>query len=104
MTDTLTLVVILAQIVIQLGAAYFAYRLVKITGVFLAWKLIIIALVLMSVKRILDLLLALGMITSSIGVPIYRLWVPLIISVLLIVGMYMLVTSFLKQSKRKVEN
>lgn len=45
-------VVLFAATLLQLGASYYAYRLMKISGSFLAWTLITAMLILMVVRRL----------------------------------------------------
>ena len=90
------------QILAQLGAVYLAYRLTKITGAFLAWFLVITALVLMTVRRVTALIIEMGSIPAlggSIGF-IDRFLLPLAISILLLLAMYELVRTFGRQLKR----
>jgi hypothetical protein len=91
----------LVQIVVQLVAVYLAYRLSRITGAFQAWYLIIVALVLMTVRRITALLIQTGWIPVEAGALAYidQILLPLAISVLLVVALFELVRLFEKQSK-----
>jgi len=92
-----------AQIALQLGAAYFAYKLIKMTGTFRAWVLVIIAFVLMAFRRTTALLITMGTIPELIGTigMVDRLALPLVISICLIWGMYELFKIFLKWQKKK---
>lgn len=91
------------QIILQLGAAYFAYKLVKLTGMFRAWVLVITAFILMAFRRTTALLITMGAVpelTGAVGI-FDRLILPLIISICLITGMYELFKMFLRWHKKK---
>jgi hypothetical protein len=98
MAELLTAESILAviSIVLQIIAAYFAYKLIKITGAFRAWTLIIVALILMTLRRITALMITVGAVQPLRGTvsSIDRLLLPLLISILLVWGMYDLLTLF----------
>jgi len=47
-----TTVILLAATLLQLGAAYYAYRLMKTAGGFFAWTLITAMLILMVLRRV----------------------------------------------------
>lgn len=101
MVDVLAVSLGALQIVIQLAAAYLAYRLTKITGGFLAWSLIIIALILMTVRRMTALFIQTGLLpglSSSIQF-VDTTALPMVISILLLAGFYGLVRTFERQSK-----
>jgi len=96
MVDVLTSSLGVVQILVQLGAVYLAYRLTKITGAFLAWSLVIIALVLMTVRRVTALMIEIGSISALGGSIAFidRILLPLAISILLLFAMYGLVRTF----------
>lgn len=102
MVDVVILILGIAQIVLQLGVAYLAYRLTKITGIFLAWSLVIIALILMTMRRVTALMMEMGLITALGGSVAFidRILLPLAISILLLLAMYGLVRTFKRQLKR----
>ncbi len=89
----ITNVIGIISIVLQLTAAYFAYKLIRITGVFRAWTLIIIVLLLMALRRITALITEL---TGALGF-IDRFVLPLIISICLLWAMYDLLRLFKKK-------
>ncbi|MCS4537474.1 MAG: hypothetical protein HYY67_01270 [Thaumarchaeota archaeon] len=99
MVDLLTLSLAFLQIIIQLGAVYFAYRLTKITGTFRAWLMVIFALVLMTVRRITALMIEIGSLPAFAGTTAFidRIVLPLAISVLLLLAMYDLTRTFRRQ-------
>ncbi|MBI2126515.1 MAG: hypothetical protein HYU02_04280 [Thaumarchaeota archaeon] len=99
MVDLLTLSLASLQIIIQLGAVYFAYRLTKITGAFRAWLMVIFALVLMTVRRITALMIEIGSLAAFAGATAFidRIILPLAISVLLLLAMYDLIRTFRRQ-------
>jgi hypothetical protein len=90
------------QIVVQLVAVYLAYRLTRITGAFRAWYLIILALVLMTVRRVTALMIETGWIPALAGSLAFidRILLPLAISVLLAVAMFELVRMFKSHSTK----
>lgn len=96
MADVLTSSLGVVQILVQLGAVYLAYRLTKITGAFLAWSLVIIALVLMTVRRVTALMIEIGSIPALGGSIAFidRILLPLAISILLLFAMNGLVRTF----------
>lgn len=100
--ETFTLSLGVTQILAQLGAVYLAYRLTKTTGAFLAWSLVIIALVLMTVRRVTALMIELGSMPALGGSIAFidRILLPLAISILLLFGIYDLVRAFERQSHR----
>ena len=103
MVDFSELVLALTQIILQLGAAYLAYRLMRLTGVFRAWLLLIIAFILMTVRRVTALLIQLGSMLplgDSVGF-VDRIVLPLTISILLVISMYELVRTFERQLKKQ---
>jgi hypothetical protein len=89
------------QIVVQLVAVYFAYQLTRITGAFRAWYMIIMALILMTVRRVTALMIQTGWIPAFTGSLAFvdQIVLPLAISVLLVVAMLELVRLFEKQAK-----
>jgi chromate transport protein ChrA len=91
----------LVQIIVQLAAVYLAYRLSRITGAFRAWYMVILALVLMTVRRVTALMIQTGWIPAEAGSLAYidQILLPLAISVLLVVALFELVRLFEKQSK-----
>ena len=100
----LTSILGIISIVLQIAAAYFACKLIRITGTFRAWILIILALILMTLRRITAQLITWGylqQLTGSIGI-IDRLVLPLLISIFLVLGMYDLLKLF-KEQKSKNE-
>lgn len=101
MTDFVTLGLGLLQIVAQLIAVYFAYRVTRTTGAFIYWTLIVIALVLMTVRRVTALLIQAGSLPALSGVVSYtdQIILPLAISLFLLAGIYGLVRTFERQSK-----
>lgn len=102
MVDVVTLSLGVAQILLQLGAVYLAYRLTRITGAFLAWSLLIIALILMTLRRVTALMIEMGSIPALVGSIAFidRILLPLVISILLLLTMYGLVRTFERQLKR----
>jgi hypothetical protein len=91
------------SIVLQVIAAYFAYQLIKITGAFRAWTLIIMALILMTLRRITALLITaevLPKLTGTMNV-VDRLVLPFLISVFLVWGMYDLLRLFEEHKVRR---
>lgn len=93
----------LISIALQIVAAYFAYRLIRITGAFRAWTLIILALILMTLRRVTAQLITWGylqQLTGSIGIT-DRLVLPLLISIFLVWGMYDLLNLFKKKKEVK---
>ncbi len=90
------------SIILQLIAAYFGYKLIRITGVFRAWTLIIIALVLMTLRRITALLITAKVVPPLTGTVSFidRLILPLIISIFLVWALYDLLKLFKKEKSR----
>ncbi len=102
MVDILSASLGVLQIAIQLGAVYLAYRLTKLTGAFVAWSLVIFALILMTVRRITASMIQLNLIpglSGSIQV-IDTIALPLAISILLFAAIYLLVKTFERQMKK----
>ncbi len=102
MVDILSAFLGVLQIAIQLGAVYFAYRLTKLTGAFVAWSLVIIALILMTVRRITALMIQLNLIPALSG-PIQlidTIVLPPAISIILFAAIYVLVKTFERQMKK----
>ena len=103
MAELLTLASILGivSIILQIIAAYFAYQLIKITGAFRAWILIISALIVMTIRRITAELITTGYISALTGTAAWidRIILPLVISILLVFGMYDLLRLFKNHNK-----
>lgn len=101
MADPATLALGLIQILVQIVAVYFAYRLTRSTGAFLAWTLIIGALILMTVRRVTALFIQLGSLQALTGVVSYidQVLLPLAISFLLLGGIFGLVRIFERRLK-----
>ena len=102
MVDVLSASLGVLQIVIQLGAVYLAYRLTKITGAFVAWSLVIIALILMTVRRITALVIQVNLMPALSGSIqfIDTVALPLAISILLFAAFYGLVETFERQMSK----
>ena len=102
MADMISLSLGVAQIIVQIVAVYLAYLLTMITGAFRAWYLVIFALILMTVRRVTALMIEVGSIQALAGSIAFidRILLPLAISVLLAVGMFDLVRTFQRQSKK----
>lgn len=101
MIEQITQLLGIVQIILQLAAAYFAYKLIKITGTFNAWMLIVIGLFIMALRRITAQLITMNIIPSlegTIGL-MDRLLLPLIISVCMMMGMYELYRIFKRRVK-----
>ena len=81
---------------------YLAYRLTKITGMFAAWSLVIIALILMTVRRITALMIQMSLVPALSGSIqlIDTVVLPLAISILLFAAIYGLLKSFERQVKK----
>lgn len=90
------------QIVVQLVAVYLAYRLTRITGAFWAWTMVILALVLMTVRRVTALMIQTGWIPALAGSLAYtdQVLLPLAISVLFALAMFELVRIFGHEPKK----
>lgn len=101
--DTVSLALGVGQIAVQMVAVYLAYRLTKIAGGFLAWYIVIGALVLMTVRRVTALMIEMGSIQSLVGSLAFidRIVLPLAISTLLAYALFELVRMFERQSKPK---
>jgi len=101
MVDWLTApnIVGVISIALQLTAAYYAYRLMRITGAFRAWALVVIALFLMAFRRITAFMAVAGLGTQTIQT-FDLLITPLAISLLLLYGMYELSKKFEKILKK----
>jgi hypothetical protein len=102
MTEQITQLLGIVQIILQLVAVYYAYKLTKITGTFTAWALIIIGLSIMTLRRITAQLIIMNIIPSlegTIGL-IDRLLLPLTISVCIMLGMYELYKIFKRRVKQ----
>lgn len=102
MVEVVPLSLGVVQILVQIGAFYLAYRLTRITGVFLAWSLVMIALILMTVRRLTALLIEIGSIPAFAGSIAFvdRILLPFSISILLLLAMYRLVKTFEGQLKK----
>ena len=101
MVDLVSVSLGLVQIAVQLIAVYLAYRLTKIAGAFRAWSMVILALVLMTVRRVTALMIQTGWIPALAGSLAFidQILLPLAISVLLALAMFELVKMFGRQSK-----
>ncbi len=102
MADPVSLSLGVIQIIVQVAAVYLAYRLTKITGAFRAWYMVILALVLMTVRRVTALMIEAGSILALAGSIAFidRIVLPLAISVLLSLGMFDLIRIFQRQAKK----
>lgn len=102
MVDVLSATLGVLQIAIQLGAVYLAYRLTRVTGAFVSWSLVILALILMTVRRVTALTIQLSLVPSLSGSIEFvdTTLLPLSISILLIAAIYGLVRTFERQSKK----
>lgn len=102
MADAVSVSLGIIQILVQLVALYLAFKLTRITGGFLAWWLIISALVLMTLRRITALMIELGEIPAFAGLLSFidRILLPFLISILLVLAMYDLVKRFQAQSRK----
>lgn len=88
----------LVQIILQLSAAYFAYKVMKLTGRFRAWSLIVIALIIMAVRRITAELITMNLLHLGGTIELMdRLLLPLVISMCLTASMYELAKIFSKK-------
>lgn len=101
MVEAVTLTLGITQILAQLGAVYLAYRITKTAGAFLAWSLVILALILMTVRRVTALMIEVGSLPALGGSVAFidRILLPLAISLLLLLGLYDLVRTFERQAK-----
>ncbi len=101
MVDLVSVSLGLVQIVVQLVAVYLAYRLTRITGAFRAWYMVILALILMTVRRVTALMIQTGWIPALTGSLAFidQILLPLAISVLLVLALFGLVRLFENQSK-----
>lgn len=95
-TDTIIRVV---TVIASLGAIYFAYRLTKITGLFLGWSLIILVVVVRVVDNVIELMLEIGYVSIGVLGFIEDIVLPLLLSVLLLLAMYELFRTFQRQLK-----
>jgi len=91
-------IVAAVSIILQLAAAYYAYRLMRITGVFRAWALVVLALFLQLFRRIIALMAVAGLGTEFIEM--FDLLIMLMISLFLFFGMYELSKKFEKILKK----
>ncbi|MCK4327513.1 MAG: hypothetical protein KAW41_03480 [Candidatus Diapherotrites archaeon] len=98
MVDTGLAPLAVAQIVVQLGAAFLAWKITRYTDGIRAWGFIIIALLLMTLRRVTALLLMFGLMPEIEAISIVdKLALPLIISVLMLLGMWDLLGMFTKK-------
>jgi hypothetical protein len=106
MADLTTVLLGVIQIMVQLGAVYLAYRLTRSTGIFTGWTLFIIALMLMTARRVTALMIEIGSIGAPVGIIAFtdRILLPLAISVLLALAMYDLVRTFERQRKKQPQH
>lgn len=102
MLDPVIITLGLAQIFLQLGAAYFAYETLRVVGTFRAWTLIVLALLLMTVRRMTALAIEAGFalqLGGALGF-IDRFVLPLVISICFLVALWDLRRIFLRELKR----
>jgi len=95
---TVSNIVAVASIVLQLAAAYYAYRLIRTTGVFRAWALVVLALCLQVLRRIISFITVAGSGTEILQM--FDLFIMLAISLFLLLGMYELSKKFEKILKK----
>lgn len=90
--DFLVLSLAAAQIILQLLAAYFAYKIMLAVDRAWFWSLVILALLLMTARRITALMIELNVAASATGFfsVLDRVGRPFLISVLLATGFYAL--------------
>jgi hypothetical protein len=100
--DLLSVSLGLIQIAVQLVAVYLGYRLTRITGVFRAWSMVILAFILMTVRRVTAMMIQTGWISALAGSLAFidQIVLPLAISVLLAVAMFDLIRLFESRSKK----
>jgi len=96
------LAILAVVVLIQLGAAFYAYRLTRLTGGFRAWWLLIIALLFLSERSFVAFLKALG-IDITFNMPILAVLdqavIPVTIALVILAAMYDLNKTF--ESKKK---
>ncbi len=89
MADLLVIALDIIQILLQLGAAWFAYRIIGLMGGSLFWILVVVAFLLQAVRRVTALALDAGVptLTGELAF-VDRTALPFLISVFLLLGMY----------------
>lgn len=90
MADSLSISLGVLQIVLQLVAAWYAYKVLRFMGAARFWLLIILALVLMSLRRLTVLVTELGLAPALTGELAFidRFVLPFLISIFLVLGLY----------------
>jgi hypothetical protein len=86
-------------VILQIGAIYFAYRLTRMTGGFRAWWLIIIALTLMTGRRLADIGMTLEQTSLASSVEFINAALGLVISAAMLTGMYEVNRAFERAEK-----
>jgi len=100
MIEELNQILGIVQVLLQVAAAYFAYRLMKITGTFRAWSLILTALVLQTVRRMIAWMVVMSFIPRGDTFTLLDQGVlPLLISLCLAAGMYELLKMFAERRR-----
>jgi len=95
MIEELNQILGIVQVLLQVAATYFAYKLIKITGTFRAWSIILIALVLQTVRRMITLMVTISLIPRGDTYTFLDQGaLPLLISLCLAAGMYELLKMF----------
>jgi len=91
--DEYTTVILFVATLLQLGAAYYAYRLMKTAGGFFAWTLITAMLILMVVRRLVVFLAPYASM-DGVLVEVVASTITLLISVSAFAGMHELLKIF----------
>ncbi len=101
-SDSLDLLLRVIAVVAGAGAIYFAYRVARITGIFLAWFLFVLAVLVRAGDNVIELMIDLGSIPASNVFAVFMedTLLPLALSILLVLFSYQLARTFKRQLKR----
>lgn len=90
MVDQLSASIGIAQIVLQLGAAWYAFKIKGLMGDARFWSLVIIALLLMTLRRVTASAIEFSLMPNLTGwiAILDRLVLPFLISLFLLLGLY----------------
>ncbi len=96
MVDYVTTVLGVLQIIIQIVAAYFSYKIYKYNRLSKAWLAVFLALIVMTFRRFTALAINLGVLKQFSGSIqfIDSIGLPFIISVFLLIGLWSMSRSF----------
>ncbi len=96
MISKINLTIGILSLIIQFSAVYFAYKIYLFNRLGKGWISIIVAFIIMGLRRVTALLIELGFMPAYSGAikTLDTLWLPFIITILIAIGIYSMLGNF----------